>query len=110
MIRTTVKILKICFYSAVVLIGVTFAVSNRGKVDLTFYPLPYVLSLPMFLFAILVFSIGVVFGWLLAGLKGSMHRRAHRKVSKRVEALENEITAMRVDQIAPPTAVALPRK
>jgi uncharacterized integral membrane protein len=109
MFRTAAKIIKACFYSAIILIGVTFAVSNRGKVDLTFYPLPYVLSLPLFLFTILIFLLGAVCGWMHAGLKASMHRRAHKKTARRVEALENELGALRSEQITSP-AMALPRK
>ncbi len=109
MIRTTAKIIKVCFYAAIILAGVVFAISNRGKVDLTFYPIPFAISMPLFLFTIMSFSIGVIWGWLIGGFKAGRFRRAHKKASKRVEALENELGAMRSEQIVSPTA-ALPQK
>jgi hypothetical protein len=108
-IRTTTRILKICFYGLIILIGVTFAVSNRGKVDLTFYPMPYALTLPLFLFTIFVFSLGLGLGWLLARLKAGSSRRAHKEASKRVAALENELSTLRTEQMIRP-AMALPQK
>jgi uncharacterized integral membrane protein len=109
MLRTTAKIIKICFYGAVILAGVTFAVSNRGKVDLTFYPLPYVLSMPLFLFSILIFSAGIFCGWFLSGIKSLGRRSEHKKAAKRVAALENELGTLRSEQAIQP-AVALPRR
>jgi uncharacterized integral membrane protein len=109
MLRTTATIIKLCFYGAIILLGVTFAVSNRGKIDLTFYPVPYVLTTPLFLFTIAVFAVGVFIGWSLARLKTGAHKRAHKQTARRVAALENELGSMRAERLIKP-AVALPQK
>ncbi len=107
MIRATAKIIRVCFYSAIILMGVTFAVSNRGSIDLTFYPIPYVLTMPLFLFAILLFSLGIGLGWIIARFGIIGHRRAHKQATKRVVALENELGALRTERLVQPAAKAL---
>ncbi len=102
MLRTIGKILKFCFYAALVALAVTFAVSNRTHIDLIFFPLPYVVSMPIFLFAIVVFTLGILLGWSVARVAGMKRGREHRQVSKRVAALENEIGALRSEQMAKP--------
>ena len=109
MIRTTAKIVKVCFYGLVILAGVTFAVSNRGTVDLKFYPLPYEVSLPLFLFTILVFALGIALGWIVAHFNLFGYRRAHKQATKRVAALENELGTLRSEQLIRPVT-ALPQK
>lgn len=109
MIRATAKILKVCFYGAVILAGVTFAISNRGKVDLTFYPVPFAITMPLFLFTILVFSLGVLWGWLIGKFNSVGHKWAHKKAARRVATLEGELDALRSEQIISP-ARALPQK
>jgi len=99
-IRTTAKILGYTTYAAVILLGVTFAVSNRARVDLTFFPLPYTLSMPVFLLAILLFAAGAFTGWFLAHLGVSKERRQSRQTAKRATALENEIAALRSEKLA----------
>ena len=99
MLRTTTRILRVLFYAAVILLGVTFAVSNRGKVDLTFYPFPYIVSLPLFLFTIAVFAVGLFIGWMLAGIRSGHYRRAEKKANKRVVALENELGTLRTEPV-----------
>jgi len=109
MLRTTTKILKVCIYGAIILAGVTFAVSNRGMVELTFYPLPYVVSMPLFLFFILTFAIGATLGWSIGRVKVGSYRRAHKQAIQRIEALENELGTMRTNQTVR-SAVALPQR
>ena|SRR5579872_3316031 len=114
MIRTTGKIIKLTFYALVVLAGVTFAVSNRGRVELTFFPLPYILSMPLFMFTILVFALGLTMGWIISRFHVLGHWRAHKHAARRVAALENELGAVRAERsiIHPihPAAAALPPK
>ena len=109
MIRTTANIIRICFYGMVILVGVTFAVSNRGQVDLTFYPVPYILSVPLFLFTILIFVAGLFVGWSIARFNAGGYKRAHKQANKRVAALENELGTLRTERLMTP-AVALPQK
>lgn len=99
MIRTTFKFLRFSFYALLVLLGVTFAVSNRTTVELTFFPLPYSLSVPMFIVAIVLFSAGVATAWAIMRVSAMRERSLHRKTIKRMQALENEIAALRSEQL-----------
>jgi uncharacterized membrane protein YciS (DUF1049 family) len=111
MLRTIGKIIKLTFYALVILAGVTFAVSNRGKVDLTFFPLPYVLSMQLWLFTVIIFTLGLAMGWFISRFHVLGHWRAHKQAAKRVVALENELGAMHAERsIIHPAAAALPPK
>lgn len=100
MIKTTYKIARVTAYALLVLLGVTFAVSNRARVDLTFFPLPYSLSVPMFVVAIVLFAAGALTAWLIIRFTMMKERSLHRKTTKRMQALENEIAALRSEQLA----------
>ncbi len=99
MLRALVKILRFTFYALLIIIGITFAVSNRAKITLTLFPLPYELSLPTFLFAILIFVLGIILGWSLSHVKFFKHSLIHRKTNARVAAVENELAALRSEQL-----------
>ena len=83
----------------------TFAVDNRGEVDLNLFPLPYTLKTRLFLFTIVVFSAGVLLGWVLGHFKIFRHRSAHKQAARKVAAMENELAALRAEQLARPPAI-----
>ena len=93
------KIIKTVFSVAIIIIAVVFAVSNRGKVDITIFPLPYAISVPLFLFAIIMFAVGLLTGWLISKFSLLKYRKASKESGKRVEALQNEISALRSEQL-----------
>jgi uncharacterized integral membrane protein len=99
-LRTSVKILRLSFYSLLVIAGVVFAASNHARVDLTFWPLPYSLSVPMFMVAIVLFAMGALTAWVILRYATFKERLQHRKTTKRMQALENEIAALRSEQMA----------
>lgn len=100
------KILSFCFYAILIILGVTFAVSNRSRIDLNFFP--FVLSVPLFLFAIVVFALGSLLGWSIARVGHFGKHRAHKEANKRIAALENELAAHRSEQLLrKPTAPLL---
>lgn len=105
MLNTLAKLIKFCFITILVLAGVTLAVQNRGSIDLSFYPLPYAITMPLFLFAIIMLVTGVLLGWVVTHYKTFHIRRAHKNAGKRVAALENELTAIRSEQLIKPTSL-----
>ncbi len=111
MLKTTYKFVRILFYSLLVLIGVTFCVSNRAHVDLTFYPFPYSISLPMYIVAIVLFVSGALAAWTIIRFATFRERMQHKRTTKRMQALENEISALRSEQLmrqpAAPVAVQI---
>lgn len=99
MFKTTFKIIRILFYALLVLIGVTFAVSNRAHVDLTFYPFPYSVSVPMYIIAVTLFIAGALAAWAIIRVSTFKERMLHKRTLKRMQALENEISALRSEQL-----------
>ncbi len=110
MFHTFAKIVRICFYAAVILFGVTFAMSNRAITDLTFYPFPYIISVPLYLFTILLFTTGLFTGWAFGRLAGRRYKRGQKQAQKRIGALENELGILRMEKTIQPVAAALPHR
>jgi uncharacterized integral membrane protein len=96
----------------------TLCVVNRDAVTLRFYPLPYEITLPKFLFALTLFAGGVLTGALLNAGRVFHAKRHQRYESRRVAALEEEIAGLRTEARhtrradfapqAPGTAITLP--
>jgi uncharacterized integral membrane protein len=105
LVQSLAKLIKFCVAASLVIAGVTLAVQNRGSIDLNFYPLPYVITMPLFLFAIIMLVTGILLGWVVTHFKTFHIRRAHKAAGKRVAALENELTALRSEQLIRPAAL-----
>jgi len=98
MVRKFGKILRVIFYLFVVIAGVSFAVSNRSKIDLTFFPFPYTVSMPIFMLAAIILLIGVFVGWSLEKFATVKYIRSYKESLKRIAALENEISGLRAEK------------
>lgn len=77
---------------------VLFAVVNRQFIEISFFPFPYSLEMPQFLFAILCFGLGAIAGSLGISLKLSHSKRLLKSEHRQVMALKNEIGAMHAEQ------------
>lgn len=86
-------------YWAVTLVAVVFlvpfAVSNREPVSLGFWPLPFLVDLPLYLLVLSLLLVGFVIGVAAGWLAGRRMRRELRRRRRRVEALERELLAAR---------------
>jgi len=86
-------------YWAVTLVAVVvlipFAVSNRTPVSLGFWPLPFLVALPLYLLVLSLLLLGFGIGATAAWLAGGRTRRELRRRRRRVEALERELAAAR---------------
>ena len=78
-----------------VVLLIPFAVSNRGPVSLGFWPLPFLVDLPLYLLVLLLLLVGFVIGATTGWLAGRRARRELRRRRRRVEALERELVAAR---------------
>ena len=99
MFSTLKKILHISAYIALIVVCVIFSVENRAKVDLSLFPLPYTLSMPLFLFAIFIFLMGMILGWIVTRFEIFKITREHKAANKRVAAMENELKASRAERL-----------
>ena len=70
---------------------VVFAVANRETLVVSFWPLPWSVSLPGFLALFLALLIGFVAGAAAAWLSGSKNRRRARDLAKTARAQAHQI-------------------
>src|ERR1700746_1628361 len=78
-----------------VVLFVPFAVSNREPVSLGFWPLPFLVDLPLYLLVLLLLLAGFVIGAAATGIAGRHLRRELRHRRRHEEALERELLAAR---------------
>jgi uncharacterized integral membrane protein len=90
------------------LILVMFAVSNRGAVVVTFWPLPATLEAPLYLVLLLALLAGFLLGEFVAWINAGRTRRALRERNRRIEALERAAAQAQLPQ-ASTSAPRLPR-
>ena len=74
---------------------IPFAVSNRDSVAIGFWPLPFLVDLPLYLLVLLLLLAGFIIGAVATWVAGRHIRRELRRRRRRVEALERELTAAR---------------
>jgi lipopolysaccharide assembly protein A len=86
-------------YWAVTLVAaallIPFALSNREPVSLGFWPLPFLVDLPLYLLVLLLLLAGFVIGVAATWIAGRPIRRELRRRRRRIEALERELVAAR---------------
>lgn len=81
--------------AGVTVVFLIFAANNHDAMDVGLFPLPYTLSLPKFLFAIISFAMGVVVGSFVLNIKLTRMQHKYKSEHRRVMALQNEISSMR---------------
>jgi lipopolysaccharide assembly protein A len=86
-------------YWAVTLVAaallIPFALSNREPVSLGFWPLPFLVDLPLYLLVLSLLLAGFVIGAAVTWIAGRRIRRELRRRRRRVETLERELAAAR---------------
>jgi putative membrane protein len=89
------KILSRALFLLFVLIGVLIAVSNAQRVDLTLWPLPYSVAMPLYLLVVALLLVGVLAGLGLGWWAGRHHRRRAREQASEAARLEREVARLR---------------
>jgi uncharacterized integral membrane protein len=86
-------------YWAVTLVAaallIPLALSNRQPVSLGFWPLPFLVDLPLYLLVLSLLLAGFVIGAAATWIAGRRMRRDLRRRRRRVEALERELLVVR---------------
>ena len=88
------KILSRALFLLFVLLGVLIAVSNTQPVQLTLWPLPHVIVMPLYLLVVLLLLLGVLVGLGMGWWAARHHRRRAREMQRLRQAAP----------AAPPTA------
>lgn len=72
-----------------------FAVTNREAVSLELWPLPFVVTVPVFLVILAAVAVGLAIGALATWLSAGIQRREMRRRGRRIAALETEVQTLR---------------
>ncbi len=100
------KILSRALFLLFILVGVLIAVSNPQPVQLTLWPLPHVVVLPLYLLVILLLMLGVLTGLTMGWWAGRHHRRRAREAGGEAARLDREISRLKAEQAARQPAAA----
>ena len=90
--------MKAIYWAAMLVAAVLlipFALSNREPVSLGFWPLPFLVDLPLYLLVLLLLLAGFMIGAAATWIAGRRIRRELRRRRRRIEALERELAAAR---------------
>jgi uncharacterized integral membrane protein len=79
----------------IAIIVVAFAIANRHLIEVSLDPLPYTVSLPLYLVVIGTLALGFAAGAGAAWLSGYGARRQARGTKARIVALEAEVARLR---------------
>ena len=87
------KILFWIFVLIVALVLALFAVSNRETVSLGFWPVPFLVEIPLYAAVLAALAVGFLIGEFAAWIAGRRWRREARRRARRITALESELRA-----------------
>ena len=82
----------------VAIIIVSFAVTNREAVTLGLFPLPFELTLPIYIVVLVPLAVGIILGGLIAWFSAGRHRQRARERGAEVERLSSEVRRHRERQ------------
>jgi uncharacterized integral membrane protein len=93
-----VRLLRFSCAVLVALLVVSFAVSNRGEVELLLLPLPWQVTLPVYLFGLIALLLGFLWGASHSLAERYTRTLQVREDKKLIDALRSEIAALRLLQ------------
>ena len=94
------KILSRALFLLFILVGVLIAVSNSQPVQLTLWPLPQAVVMPVYLLVVALLLLGVLAGLCMGWWVGRHHRRRAREAGGEAARLERELARLRAAQAA----------
>jgi|AACY02.2.fsa_nt_gi Uncharacterized integral membrane protein len=98
-----IRLVTVPLILVISLLIISFALSNRGVVDLALYPMPGTLGLPLFVPVLLAALVGALVGCFATWRNGSRHRKAARDNKKLAEQLDKQVAELRRElAIRPP--------
>ena len=100
------KILSRTLFVLFVLLGVLIAVSNTQPVQLTLWPLPHVVVMPLYLLVVLLLLLGVLVGLGMGWWAARHHRRRAREAGGEAARLDREIQRLRQSAATAPPPVS----
>jgi len=103
-----VKVIAKILLGVVILLAAVFAVSNREDVTLSFSPLPFELTMPVYAAILGAFAVGLVVGTALAVIGRERMCLRARAGEQRARSLEAELTGEKAPKRPVTTGALLP--
>jgi uncharacterized integral membrane protein len=94
------KFLSRAVFLLFILVGALIAVSNSQPVQLTLWPLPHVLVMPLYLLVVALLLAGVLAGLAMGWWVARHHRRRAREGASEAARLDRENTRLRESLVA----------
>ena len=93
-----IRFLRLLLALVAVLVIVAFAIGNRAPVNVSFWPLPLSVELPVYGVFLLGLVLGVLIGGLVVWFSAFSARREARRQRNRAWALENQLNILRQER------------
>ncbi len=92
------KTVKFIVLLLLALVFIIFCVVNHGPVTISLFPVPYSFDIPVFVLALLSMAFGVMITGVVMNIKLLKNYSSNRKTIQRMQAVENEIKALRSER------------
>jgi uncharacterized integral membrane protein len=106
------KLLSRALFLLFLLLGVLIAVSNTERTELSLWPIPQAVVLPLYLLVLTVLLLGVLAGLGIGWWAGRHHRRHARGRRREIQRLQREVEELRAQlaaaRPAPPATTPTP--
>jgi uncharacterized integral membrane protein len=110
------KVLYWLVAAPLMLLAVLFAVTNRDVIELGLWPLPWVVSAPVYVIALIALAVGFLAGaivvWISGGKRRGRARAAERKIldqAREISELRRRLEAAEAAQAGPTAEGGEPR-
>jgi len=94
----------------IIAVAVVFAVVNRAPLALNLWPLPFTITLPVFVALLFTLALGIVIGGVAVWTRGARRRREARAETRRIAALEAALERAQPTMEATRPVLAPPRE
>lgn len=95
MVRRTIKFSALAVFTVYF---IAFSIANREVVSVSLFPMAYSADMPLFLLALLCFSLGALIAGFWVNLKFIKTKRILSGEHKRVMALQNELAGLKAER------------
>jgi len=89
------RFIRFIFIALIGAIIITFALSNRAAVSVSFFPFDYEVELPLFLLLFVSFIVGIAIGGFSSVLHNLRLRHMSRSAQKQVSKLSKELDVLK---------------
>jgi len=100
------RIITVPVLVVLTLVLVSFALSNREPVVLGLFPLPYELSLPMFIPVLVACFLGLLAGGFTVWVSAGKHRRKAKESRKQADELARQVLELKAELAKRPPSPA----